>query len=618
MGYYGKTQHDFACHFLFCTLILQPKFFYLTILNKTKIMKKITFHFVALLCAWCFPFLAMAQITQSCFADNQFPTISSFIPSSNVANTGCDAVYNPHCMASTYLEAYVYDGTKPALVVIEGTNSGTNTIYQKLTASTFQDPDVAILYYQGNYYINVVYTSAGCYFLDVYKYVSGGVVFFSSTNLSTLTNAYPITGFYFTGANIDANETNSEAGIVLQDISNTANIYVIPIYGYNTSALTPMLGTPVQAIQPGINPDIACVSDEFLITYLDLSGHQVFVDAVATSDYYSNIVFNLDCDISISGYGNPRIATSKVLRTGNDDIYYSWTVVTESSSTAVGNNYQRIYGANGAHGYVSPVQLLSVYDYTNANSIINNWLPSGVNYYDLTASGAYNNFPVVSYNEVNDVEIAWTTNDPLQGSGSSSFSGNTVVGIMADNFGNPYGLSPYCNTSANACYGVVPNVTGACGNTGVFSPNAQNCASISGRNINSGSSLYRSTLCYYDQSATCTAQILSKDSYVGSYRIKHNTDNNLKNLVANNNTTSVNVYPNPFTESITIQSTNLSATCSLILTDVGGRELLNTTNDITTLNTQLNNITNKLSAGIYFIKITNGSNTVLNQKVVKM
>ncbi len=626
-------------------------------------MKKITFHTAALFCAVLLLGFQMAKAQTTFFELGTVPEWREGNPadySSTVAHTGIDAATDNN---GFMLEAYVYDGTNPTVVANDG-----SLVSSQALPSTATDPDVAITEESGVFYVNVVYIDGGSYYYKKFPFISSSLNSASATyNLSSIAS---ITGTP-NGPNIDASDLLAEGAITFQDGSN--NVYACVIGSFGVGSM--------QWITNGIEPDIAFSSDNYAyIAYVDPSNTtqvDVISGALTTSSYGPSTTTNAITSFNSVSEHKPRIACNRnefsTITYGNN-----WAVVCYDYffDATLGNIYH-IYGATGTSDFSTITPSVNVFQQVNYTSA----MPNGVNPGFPWASVLYTQLPLADHDIVNidpvvsfernyytstpnNIQIAWTisTNsnssmliDQYNITPTGRPNLKSVAGLFADMYGQPIATTFTYNSTYPSAYQLIPSTTLMTGSTSICPPPAlpsagsfntsgslqygiQSTPSVAGKNFasayngcfqcyNPTGPYYQTTFpysfisCFFDEGYIigCNDEMLIKDTYNSFWGFrKSNTTKTTDAALTTNNNVQIDISPNPFSEDIALKTTDMTKSCSLILTDVSGRELLNVTNDITTLNTQLNNITNKLSAGIYFIKIMDGSNTVLNQKVVKM
>ncbi|MEN9522241.1 MAG: hypothetical protein RL065_618 [Bacteroidota bacterium] len=544
-----------------------------------------------------YTFYAKAQtpfnVDWACRMDNRPGMVSN-----NVQITNSDIM--DHGMR---IEAIVCDGSRPYLYVIENSNLATGVMPAPLP-STAIAPDVAIFNDLSNgsnvFYMHVVYynTAVNAYQLDVFQYSYG-----SSIPPTLAVPTQTIFGCpYAAPPHIDVAEGGERGAITIEDNGRIyASLCNVSTVGFVPSTLC--------SIDHGTMPDVAVGlnGDVVLLSY-KTSSTNIRAKAIYNPNLIACNGFSMTLNFSGSQVNEPRIAIT-ANHTGN------WSIVWLDKNPS--NITNSVIGTMGTIDIANNFIPSGVFhDYTDAST----WVsppPSSTNFANcasVLSSSVFN--PVLSFNNSDELQVGFiTTEDGAQNRITQSCSRSFGIGVVCDNTGEPKGSCyPYAAHQLISYFfgnGICQNSLAP--NTGVTSPEFVSAISMSGKN--SMQNEYMST--YFDNVAcnlNCTNEVLYKDGYDGSSGFRQATSNHIATTPS---MTRLNISPNPFTENIKITSTNIDAVCNLIITDISGRELLNTNGNNEQLNSALLICNAKLNAGIYFINIKNDSGILLNQKIVK-
>jgi hypothetical protein len=532
---------------------------------------------------------AWAPIWQSCIPDSR-----TSLNCTNVVNTGSDIFDN-----GTYrVEAFVNDGASPQLVVIDN-----NTIpaTQAPLPSTAIDPDVVIIndaiHHPLDFYINVVYynTATSQYTLDIFYFTPTFGV--SSTPIFS----YNLMSAPFgSGANIDVDESGENGAITFEA---NGNIYGC-VCGTNTSSSP----APTAACQVGrgTKPDVAIHNgDIILFSFINNSTSSIDVESI--------ILGNLTvCNTTTTWLVSfPMLGTALDFpRIAADPNSTNWSVVW--CDLIPTNNTYSIFGNTGT-GLPSGAIFVgsTIYEYSNSFT----WPTTPSTPVNMSLHTFFVTNPTVSYNRNSEIEVGFIFSEDPACALPSCIS--TALGVVCDAAGQP--VAPSCYPTATPIFQFIPfetaanacATTPAINSTGVEIYGYQSALSMAGKN----SVLNEFMSAYFDNDPRCNQEIVYKDGYNSSSGFRQTKPKNVINTAANKLILSIS--PNPFTENIKITSTNNDANCNLIITDISGREILNTNGTIEQLNSALVVCNTKLNAGIYFINIKNDSGILLNQKIVK-
>jgi hypothetical protein len=587
---------------------------FLTILNYL-IMRKISFSLLMFLLSIA-ALSVKAQVAASCIPDHSFG-----VPSALPNNTGNDIFFELGAPGSCI--ASVAENGGGSILLINSPLYNSPSFQVNIPGN---DPDVIIqkdfaypclpsLPYS-RFLISVVYESGGNIFVDRVEFLDDPSTGWSTPPITV--NSHPLTSTgNCSNPNIAVNAGGNWAVVswdcagrvhsaLMQPVASTCTTTVVggvtisntikdigtaPFPSLSSAPYTFSTCTTSVAAPEGIvvasgyiQSDVDLQMESPYFTFTDQSQDHLFVQAIDFSYYFlslSSCTGGFTPSVPASTIqqiyktpfrlDKPRIACSPI---GAPIHNGDWTIVTAETPTYMGASSILSFTGFGLTG-------TSMYNLTY-NNATGGWPPQhplapvGTTY-DLTPN--INKNPVVSYNNYdnaaypgitgNEIQIAWESSDPLVGAG-----GTSVAGVFCKTNGLPYvtqcglGLNTICEqvpynqtpTGIITCgYGWFNNI-GSIGNE--FVP------SVSGKNS------YKSPyVSYYD--AAC-GEINGKYGYdpFNGFREAHHS-NSINNSVSA--TTSLNISPNPFTENIKITSTNNDAVCNLIITDISGRQIVNTT-----------------------------------------
>jgi hypothetical protein len=555
----------------------------------------------------CVGLSASAQtfISHSCTPDTK-----TFSPVNNVTHTGVDILDKGY----GHVVAYVNDGSRPKLTVILNSNFLPGSPIQASLPNSAIHPDVAIfndaLNTPTDCYIHVVYynITTNAYMLEIYylnlMMPSLGISLFQTYNLGAMT--------YGSGPNIDVSELGINGAITY-----AANNFV---YGRACNLSYPgMAPSGICIVAKGTNSDVAsCAQGDFhLFTYV--SNNNIKVKTVSTNDLIT-LNANLSPVLSYSGVSvdNPRIAADAIQdAAGNWPWEVVWTDNISGHASSVFGNRGHIQGPLFGIPVIVNQGTYNI-EYTNSNTWINgasnptdlsNWIYA----FDITN-------PRISFNHNSEIQVGFEVahNDfRLQ----LPCSENLLVGVVCDNTGEP--TNSGCAGAPSYQFIPFSFPAQSCAPSGVYAStgtaNQEYCKAISLAGKNSFQNEFISV--YFDDVNCLGYNCQSELAYKVNYNIGSGFRQSKPKTESGNNLTAskliLTISPNPFTENIKISSTNNDAVCNLIITDISGREILNTTSNIANLNTAITTANATLNSGIYFINIKNDSGILLNQKIVK-
>jgi hypothetical protein len=532
---------------------------------------------------------AWAPIWKSCKPDSR-----TSLNCTNVVNTGSDILDN-----GTYrVEVFVNDGTNPQLVVIDN-NAIPAT--QGTLPTTAIDPDVVIIndaiHHPLDFYIHVVYynTATSQYTLDIFYFTPGSGV------IPTPIFSYNLMSAPFgSGANIDVDESYENGVITFE--SN--GIIYGSVCGLNTTG-TPAPTTPCNFAK-GTKPDCAIhMGDIALFTYINGLTNTIDVYPISTGNLSAcNLVPVSIVSFPMIGTAldNPRIAA--------DPNSTDWSVVWCDLLTT--NNTYSIFGNTG-NGTAAPSisSGATIYEYSNSFT----WPITPTTPVNMSLHTLFVTNPTVSYNRNSEIEVGFIFSEDPACALPSCIS--TALGVVCNSIGQP--VSPSCYPTGTPIFQFIPYETAAntcattpaINSTGVEIYGYQSALSMAGKN----SVLNEFMAAYFDNDPKCNQEIVYKDGYDATSGFRKAKPKPIAS--ATSTIIKLNISPNPFTENIKITSTSNDAVCNLIITDISGRQIVNTTGNIANLNTAITTANATLNAGIYFINIKNDSGILLNEKIVK-
>ena len=523
----------------------------------------------------------------------------------NVINTACDIWDNGTNTMGSRLEVYAMDGNNPGFTLIDPTGPKFQIFTPILNAN---DIDIVIGFDEPNliYNIHVVYEMGTSIYYQGYdyKYTSHTLISKLPQNISGLAN---ITNQCIK-PNIDIDDRGQMVAITFEDATAQQ------IYGCatgNTLSFFPLVTTPY-LIDNGIEPDVAVTEDFIYFSYLNPQRTALIVNELNFSQVIYSTGTGHSCVAYTTGKSllNPRIAASTEYRLQGD-----WAVVME--------DFDPSYSIVGVTGH-SNVPNTTAIKYMQSSTWLNQPSPP----YDLIP-GYANKYPVVSFTTTHNFEmqIAWQTSDYLNGLRNAGNS--TVVGLIADKYGNPIPVSNTCHTSSitHPVYEIVPYVVSAnCpqslmnkyfGYTGVGNLDYQSLPSVADKNSLKPDFM----IAYYDEGVQvgCQNEMIYKDRYTSTNGFR--MANNVKQFKSINSEESEQVLKlkiNCLGGNLYLESTNENSILNTSITDLCGRVLFTITNkDIETTNYKMNFVTNNLPTGLYLLRAVDEKGNNVNGKFVK-
>ncbi|XZF13868.1 T9SS type A sorting domain-containing protein [Chitinophagaceae bacterium MMS25-I14] len=504
--------------------------------------------------------LISAALLLSSFLANAQVTFST-IPeatagsSTNVTKTCNDARFNTTGAGSGILSVIGWDGANPR-VFYRSTLGATGTLALPVGAT---DPDVAISANttNSNPFMLLVYRLGGNFIFARYKWTGTA---FSAPVTSTFTDAG---SGYTPNITVDATRNGDYAFEITQSNGQitvyTGTNAALPS-GPLASGVAPVLGHYTDIC---LNTKPGSVTTNVYLSYTDMTNSKLFT----ISATYAGITFGAPTLIAgpVAGtsYANPHIGSP----------------VTNSPSCPSNDIFSVIYDEVTASYYYMHLYSQEASGTTDVR------LTAGDPGFPTPAI-QFSKRPALCYNE----KFSWTTS-PCTGALTAGWQSG------ASGFPSMYGEKL---TSAGSIYGPVTYYD-------ICNPSRSNCDFIA---IGGKYSQDNILISFYDYSSSTIQYKFF--SYAASTLRKAGTE---QPAVVKN----ITLFPNPASTRVYVNTENIdpAAQVQVNATDITGKALLNTSNTISNMQSEINNWFTAAAPGVYFIKFTGDAGYVQTVKLVK-